>query len=68
MEATSWVFAAGHSIRLSVAGTDWPNTWVPPGLVTLTVESLQLQLPVLPTRRLRVSPPSLRSMRHNRPT
>ena len=30
MEATSWVFPAGHSIRLSVAGTDWPNTWVPP--------------------------------------
>jgi predicted acyl esterase len=48
MEATSWVFPTGHSIRLSVAGTDWPNTWVPPGLVTLTVESLQMQLPVLP--------------------
>ncbi|HEY0520661.1 MAG TPA: CocE/NonD family hydrolase [Ilumatobacteraceae bacterium] len=48
MEATSWVFPVGHSIRLSVAGTDWPNTWVPPGAVTLTVESLQMQLPVLP--------------------
>ncbi len=48
MEATSWVFPAGHSIRLSVAGTDWPNTWVPPRPVTLTVESLQMQLPVLP--------------------
>jgi uncharacterized protein len=49
MEATSWVFAPGHSIRLSVAGNDWPNTWVPPNLVTLTVESLQMQLPVLPS-------------------
>jgi len=48
MEATSWVFPAGHSIRLSIAGTDWPNTWVPPEPVTLTVESLQMQLPVLP--------------------
>jgi hypothetical protein len=48
MEAMSWVFPAGHSIRLSVAGTDWPNTWVPPQPVTLTVESLQMQLPVLP--------------------
>jgi uncharacterized protein len=48
MEATSWVFPPGHSIRLSVAGTDWPNTWVPPMPVTLTVESLQMQLPVLP--------------------
>ena len=48
MEATSWVFPPGHSIRLSVAGTDWPNTWVPPKPVTLTIESLQMQLPVLP--------------------
>ncbi|HEY7626510.1 MAG TPA: CocE/NonD family hydrolase [Ilumatobacteraceae bacterium] len=48
MEATSWVFPAGHSIRLSIAGNDWPNTWVPPRPVTLTVESLQMQLPVLP--------------------
>jgi hypothetical protein len=49
MEATSWVFPPGHSIRLSVAGNDWPNTWVPPQPVTLTVESLQMQLPVLPS-------------------
>jgi predicted acyl esterase len=48
LEATSWIFPAGHSIRLSVAGTDWPNTWVPPRPTTLTVESLQMQLPVLP--------------------
>jgi hypothetical protein len=48
MEATSWVFPEGHSIRLSVAGTDWPNTWVPSHPVTLTMESLQMQLPVLP--------------------
>jgi predicted acyl esterase len=48
MEATSWVFPEGHSIRLSVAGNDWPNTWVPPKPVILTVESLQMQLPVLP--------------------
>ena len=47
MEATSWVFPPGHSIRLSIAGNDWPNTWVPPQPVTLTIESLQVQLPVL---------------------
>ncbi len=40
MEATSWVFPPGHSIRLSVAGNDWPNTWVPPRPVTLTIESI----------------------------
>ena len=48
MEATSWVFAPGHAIRLSLAGNDWPNTWVPPRPVTLTVESLQMQLPTVP--------------------
>jgi hypothetical protein len=48
MEATSWVFPAGHSIRLSIAGNDGPNTWVPPRPVTLTIESLHMQLPVLP--------------------
>ena len=49
LEATSWVFPAGHAIRVSVAGNDWPNTWVPPMPVTLTIESLQMQLPVLTT-------------------
>ncbi len=51
LEATSWVFPVGHRIRLSVAGTDWPNTWVPPERVTLQLarESLQLQLPVVDT-------------------
>ncbi len=48
MEATSWVFPAGHSVRLSIAGNDWPNTWVPPHPVALTIESVQMQLPVLP--------------------
>ena len=48
MEATSWVFPAGHSIRLSIAGNDWPNTWVPPQPVRLTIKSVQMQLPVLP--------------------
>ena len=63
MEATSWVFPAGHSIRLSIAGNDWPNTWVPPQPVTLTVESLQMQLPVLPAGRRRRAPRSRRSSR-----
>jgi putative CocE/NonD family hydrolase len=47
LEATSWVFPAGHSVRVSIAGSDWPNTWVPPRLVTLSVDSLELRLPVL---------------------
>jgi len=30
LDATSWRFAPGHRIRLSVAGADFPNTWPSP--------------------------------------
>ena len=50
LEATSWVFEPGHRIRLALAGADWPNTWVAPGMFTLSVDraSIELSLPVLP--------------------
>jgi uncharacterized protein len=50
LEATSWVFEPGHRIRLSLAGTDWPNAWPPPEPVTLLVErsSVRFSLPELP--------------------
>jgi hypothetical protein len=40
--------AAGHRLRLSVAGTDWPNTVAPPAPVTLTIvrSASRLELPV----------------------
>jgi uncharacterized protein len=49
LEATSWIFEAGHRVRLSLAGSDWPNTWPPPAGGTLQVEreSVELRLPVL---------------------
>ena len=49
LEATSWIFEAGHRIRLSLAGSDWPNVWPPPAAGTLQVErgSVELRLPVL---------------------
>ena len=49
LDATSWVFAAGHRLRLSLAGSDWPNLVPPPGPVTLMVErdGSALTLPVL---------------------
>jgi uncharacterized protein len=49
LDATSWVFPAGHRLRLSLAGSDWPNIVPPPGPVTLTVErdGSALALPVL---------------------
>ncbi len=50
MDATSWIFEAGHSVRLSIAGADWPNIWPPPSTAALTFDrsSICLRLPVLP--------------------
>ena len=49
LDATSWVFPAGHRLRLSLAGTDWPNLVPPPAPVTLIVERAgsALTLPAL---------------------
>ena len=49
LEATSWIFEAGHRVRLALAGSDWPNTWPPPHGGTLGVAraSVKLELPVL---------------------
>ena len=49
LEATSWIFEQGHRVRLSLAGSDWPNTWPPPAGGTMLVErrSVELALPVL---------------------
>jgi uncharacterized protein len=49
LDATSWVFEAGHRVRLSLAGADWPNVWPPPAGGTLTVDrsTVELTLPVI---------------------
>jgi predicted acyl esterase len=49
LELTSWIFEAGHRVRLALAGSDWPNTWPPPRDGTLVVDraSVELELPVL---------------------
>jgi predicted acyl esterase len=49
LEATTWALAPGHTLRLAIAGTDWPNCWPPPGPVTLDIDGahLQLHLPIL---------------------
>jgi len=38
----------GHLLRISVAGSDWPNTIAPPAPVVLTVHSGSVQLPLWP--------------------
>ncbi len=48
-EATTWTLEPGHTLRLAVAGTDWPNCWPPPGPLTLEVDpaSIELVLPIV---------------------
>jgi YD repeat-containing protein len=47
-EATTWTLLPGHTLRLAIAGTDWPNCWPPNSSFTLSVEraSVQLELPI----------------------
>ena len=49
LEATSWIFEPGQRVRLSLAGSDWPNVWPPPQGGELEIErsSVELVLPVL---------------------
>jgi putative CocE/NonD family hydrolase len=49
LDATSWVVEAGHRVRLSLAGADWPNVWPPPAAGTLTVDrgAVELSLPAV---------------------
>lgn len=37
-EATSWTFAEGHELRLSITGMDWPNTVAAPRPFIMTVD------------------------------
>ncbi len=49
LEATTWTLVEGHHLRLSVAGTDWPNCWPPPTPVTLELDraAVTLSVPVV---------------------
>jgi predicted acyl esterase len=45
LDACAYAFEPGQTIRLSVAGADWPNTIAPPAPLTLTVHDGVLELP-----------------------
>jgi predicted acyl esterase len=45
LEATAWHWRPGHTLRLAVAGADWPNTAAPPQPVTLSIRGGRLLLP-----------------------
>jgi putative CocE/NonD family hydrolase len=52
LHVTSWVFARGHKIRLSVSNAMWPMIWPTPHRATATVQlgegGTRLVLPVVP--------------------
>jgi putative CocE/NonD family hydrolase len=53
LDATSWRFAPGHRLRLSVSNADFPNMWPAPELATSRLhfggaQPSRLLLPVLP--------------------
>ncbi len=47
LDACAYELSPGHSLRVSVAGSDWPNTVAPPAPVTLTVHGGSVDLPLL---------------------
>ncbi len=46
LDACAYQLSPGHTLRLSVAGADWPNTIAPPAPLTLTVHEGSLELPL----------------------
>jgi hypothetical protein len=47
LDACAYAWSPGQVLRVSVAGTDWPNTVAPPAPATLTVHEAVVELPVL---------------------
>ena len=45
LEATAWQWRPGRRLRVSIAGSDWPNTTAPPAPVTLSIHGGRLLLP-----------------------
>ena len=48
LEATTWTLEPGRTVRVAIAGTDWPNCWPSAGAFTLEIASVEVALPVLP--------------------
>lgn len=47
LDACAYQWSPGNTLRVSITGSDWPNTVAPPAPVVLVVESGSLTLPVL---------------------
>ena len=47
LDACAYEWTPGNTLRVSVAGADWPNTVAPPAPVSLTLRTASLTLPFL---------------------
>jgi putative CocE/NonD family hydrolase len=47
LDACAYAWTPGNRLRVSIAGSDWPNTIAPPAPVTLTVHGGWLEVPLL---------------------
>jgi predicted acyl esterase len=47
LDACAYEWTPGNTLRVSVAGADWPNTVAPPAPVTITLRTASLTLPFL---------------------
>ncbi len=47
LDACAYRFTPGQTLRVAVAGSDWPNTIAPPTPVNLTIHEARLELPML---------------------
>jgi predicted acyl esterase len=47
LDACAYEWTPGNSLRVSVAGADWPNTVAPPAPVSMTLRRASLTLPFL---------------------
>jgi hypothetical protein len=47
LDACAYSWSPEQTLRVSIAGADWPNTIAPPGPVALTVHEASLTLPLL---------------------
>jgi hypothetical protein len=47
LDACAYEWTPGNTLRVSVAGADWPNTIAPPGPVEITLRTASVTLPFL---------------------
>ncbi|MGA8246407.1 MAG: CocE/NonD family hydrolase, partial [Nocardioides sp.] len=47
LDACAYQWTPGQRLRVSIAGSDWPNTVAPPGPVSITLRTASLTLPLL---------------------